>query len=77
MKKAKEFFDKHTKLSYLGNSIISLLGIIIFPYLFMPNFKGFILGLTLTIIVINILGLRWMPLLYKQKNNFIINKKGK
>lgn len=69
MKKAKKFFDKHKKLSYLGNSIISLLGIIIFPYLFMPNFKGFILGLILTIIVINILGLRWGPLLFKPQNN--------
>ena len=67
MKKAKKFFDKHKKLSYLGNFIISLLGIIIFPYLFMPNFKGFILGLILTIIVLNILGLRWGPLLFKPK----------
>lgn len=69
MKKVKKLFNEHKKLSYLGNFIISSLGIIIFPNMFMPNFYGFILGLILTIIVLNILGLGWAPLLSKQKNN--------
>ena len=68
MKKIKNFFDTHEKISYLGNFIISVFGIFIFPYMFMPNFKGFILGLILTIIIINVLGLGWKPLL-KLKNN--------
>ena len=67
MKKAEKFFDEHKKLSYLGNFIISLLGIIIFPYMFMPNFKGFILGLILTIIILNVLGLRWRSLFKSKK----------
>lgn len=66
MKKFKNFFDKHNKISYLGNFLISLFGIIIFPYMFMPSFKGFILGLILTIVVLNALGLKWKPL-FKSK----------
>lgn len=35
----------------------------------MPNLNGFILGLILTIIVLNILGLRWVPLFGGGRHN--------
>lgn len=62
MKKTRNFFKDHPKLSYLGNFVITALGIFVFPLVFKPDFVGVIIGLVLSLIVIQILGLEWRPL---------------
>lgn len=62
MKKIRSFFEKHILLSYIGDIIVLLLGIYVFPAVFMPNLIGSIIGLILAIIVGNFLGLHWRPL---------------
>lgn len=49
-------------MAYLVNLTISILGIIVIPYFFSNNFTGFLLGLLITIITINILGIGGEPL---------------
>lgn len=62
LNKIRIFFKKKQKMAYLVNLIISILGIIVIPYFFSNNFTGFLLGLLITIIIINILGIGWKPL---------------
>ena len=62
MEKTKNFFDKHPKLSYFVDAIITLICIFVFPAIFMPNFMGFIVGLILAIGITRILGVKWIPL---------------
>ena len=54
MKKIKSFFETHPKLSYLGNLIVTFLGVTVFPLVFMDNFKGVILGFIIAMLITNI-----------------------
>jgi hypothetical protein len=70
MNKIKTFLKKHPKLSYLSNLIICIGCISVTSY-FIPNFIGFITGLILSTIIINLLGVKWIPelQLFKSKKN--------
>ncbi|MDA2386014.1 hypothetical protein PDN41_31090 [Bacillus cereus] len=70
MNKIKSFFEKHPKTSYLSNLIIFIACVSVTSY-FMPNFIGFVIGLLLSTVVINLLGTKWIPelQLFKSKKN--------
>lgn len=62
MKQIRAFFKQHPKLSYLGDLIVMFLGIIVFPLVFMDNFKGLILGFLMALLITRIFGMQWRPL---------------
>lgn len=68
MRQIRSYFEKHPKISYIVNFIITIFFIMIFPKLFMPNFTGFIIGLLLASIVIKLIGVKWAPWSSKKRN---------
>ncbi|MEW4285277.1 hypothetical protein Q0N35_16535 [Priestia koreensis] len=59
MKHIRKFFQQHPKLTSAMNLIVTLLGIFIFPFLFMKNVQGFVLGGLIALLIINMVGVQW------------------
>ncbi|KLI03681.1 hypothetical protein [Sporolactobacillus inulinus] len=62
MKKSKEYFQTHPKISCFVNSIIMILFVWLVPcYVFGNNKSSYILGIISALLIVNILGAFWYP----------------
>jgi uncharacterized membrane protein YhdT len=62
LKKSREYFQAHHKVAYLVNLSIMLIFVWLVPYYLFGNSSfGYIFGIVLAIIVVNIVGAFWYP----------------